>query len=249
MKIDELAQRAGTTSRNIRAYQERGLLPPPRLAGRVGYYGAAHLARLQHIATLLDRGFSLASIRELFDAWERGYGLPELLGFEEALAAPWDEDQASAVLSRAELESVFGEDNRALAQSIRLGLLVPEGDDTYRVPHPRLLDAGRALVAAGVSLSVLLDEVDQLVEDVDRIADRWVRMFMEHVWDDYVRRGMPPEELTQMTAFLRQVRPLIGGVVGPLLAQAMERRVNALTPETLGAPPPKRRRRPSRAAS
>jgi DNA-binding transcriptional MerR regulator len=34
MKIDELAQRAGTTSRNIRAYQERGLLPPVRVEGR-----------------------------------------------------------------------------------------------------------------------------------------------------------------------------------------------------------------------
>lgn len=243
MKIDELAQRAGTTSRNVRAYQERGLLPPPRLVGRVGFYGEGHLARLRHIATLLDRGFSLASIRELFDAWERGYGLPELLGFEEALAAPWDEEQGNAVLSVPELESVFGTDTRALAQAVRLGLLVPDEDDRYRVPHPRLLDAGRALVAAGVPLSVLLDEVERLVGDVDRVADRWVAMFMQHVWDDYVRRGMPPEELTQMTAFLRQVRPLIGGVVGPLLAQAMERRMSAITAQTLGAPPPKRRGR------
>jgi DNA-binding transcriptional MerR regulator len=244
MKIDELAQRAGTTSRNVRAYQERGLLPPPRLEGRVGYYGEGHLARLRHIATLLERGFSLASIRELFDAWERGYGLPELLGFEEALAAPWDEEQAPAVLSLAEIESVFGVDKRALAQSVRLGLLVPEGDNRFRVPHPRLLDAGRALVAAGVPLAVLLGEVEQLMEDVDRVAERWVGMFMDHVWEDYVRRGMPPEELQQMTVFLRQVRPLVGGVVGPLLAQAMERRVDALTAETLVSPPPKRRGRP-----
>ena len=244
MKIDELAQRAGTTSRNVRAYQERGLLPPPRLAGRVGFYGEGHLARLRHIATLLDRGFSLASIRELFDAWERGYGLTELLGFEEALAAPWDEEgQSEAVLTLTEIESVFGVDTRALAQAVRLGLLVPQGDDRLLVPHPRLLDAGRALVAAGVPVRVLLDEVDRLVRDVDGVAERWVTMFKDHVWEDYKRRGMPPEELQQMTAFLRQVRPLIGGVVGPLLAQAMERRVDALTAETLGAPPPKRGRR------
>lgn len=244
MKIDELAQRAGTTSRNVRAYQERGLLPPPRLAGRVGYYGEGHLARLRHIATLLDRGFSLASIRELFDAWEHGYGLTELLGFEEALAAPWDdEEQGAVVLTISEIESVFGVDTRALAQAVRLGLLVPQGDDRYLVSHPRLLDAGRALVAAGVSVRVLLAEVEQLVHDVDGVAERWVTMFKEHVWDDYVRRGMAPEELRQMTAFLRQVRPLIGGVVGPLLAQAMERRVEELTAETLGTPPPKRRRR------
>ncbi|MDT7598572.1 MAG: hypothetical protein QOK26_649, partial [Pseudonocardiales bacterium] len=37
-RIDELARFAGTTSRNVRAYQERGLLPPPRKEGRVGIY-------------------------------------------------------------------------------------------------------------------------------------------------------------------------------------------------------------------
>lgn len=37
-RIDELARLAGSTVRNIRAYQDRGLLPPPRLAGRVGLY-------------------------------------------------------------------------------------------------------------------------------------------------------------------------------------------------------------------
>lgn len=32
-RIDELAHAAGTTSRNVRAYRERGLLPPPRKRG------------------------------------------------------------------------------------------------------------------------------------------------------------------------------------------------------------------------
>ena len=36
MTIDELARRAGTTTRNVRSYQTRGILPPPRMVGRVG---------------------------------------------------------------------------------------------------------------------------------------------------------------------------------------------------------------------
>ena len=37
-RIDELARLAGATVRNIRVYQDRGLLAPPRRDGRVGIY-------------------------------------------------------------------------------------------------------------------------------------------------------------------------------------------------------------------
>ena len=37
--IDELAREAGATVRNIRAYQERGILPPPRRQGGWGCTG------------------------------------------------------------------------------------------------------------------------------------------------------------------------------------------------------------------
>src|SRR3712207_2361123 len=87
MTIDELARRAGTTSRNVRAYQERGLVPPPDRAGRVGVYGEGHLARLRLIASLLDRGFSLASIGELLRAWEAGHSVRDVLGLEAAATA------------------------------------------------------------------------------------------------------------------------------------------------------------------
>src|SRR5690348_8532613 len=65
MTIDALAQAAGTTTRNVRAYQTRGLLPAPLVVGRVGYYGDAHLERLRLIANLQERGYSLAAIADL----------------------------------------------------------------------------------------------------------------------------------------------------------------------------------------
>jgi DNA-binding transcriptional MerR regulator len=80
MTVDELAQRAGTSTRNVRAFQTAGLLPRPDLVGRTGWYGEDHLARLEAILRLQARGFSLAGIGELFRAWEQGRSLEELVG-------------------------------------------------------------------------------------------------------------------------------------------------------------------------
>ena len=41
--------------RNLRAYRQRGLLDPPRLHGRKGYYGPEHLAQLRTVRALLLR--------------------------------------------------------------------------------------------------------------------------------------------------------------------------------------------------
>jgi DNA-binding transcriptional MerR regulator len=80
--IDELAGVAGTTSRNLRAFQSRGLLPPPRLVGRTGRYDDDHRRRLEAILRLQRRGYSLAAIADLAAAWDRGASLDDVLGFE-----------------------------------------------------------------------------------------------------------------------------------------------------------------------
>lgn len=80
LTVDELAHAAGTTTRTVRAYQTRGLIPPPRKIGRVAYYGAEHLARLQLIERLLARGFLLSAIGDLLRASEQGSGLAGVLG-------------------------------------------------------------------------------------------------------------------------------------------------------------------------
>ena len=56
LTIDELAQRTGMTVRNIRAHQSRGLLPPPEVRGRTGYYGPDHVARIDLIQDLRRTG-------------------------------------------------------------------------------------------------------------------------------------------------------------------------------------------------
>ena len=78
--IDELARLAGTTGRNVRAFQTQGLLPHPALVGRTGVYGADHLDHLRAILRLQREGFSLASIAALFDALHGGLTLEQVVG-------------------------------------------------------------------------------------------------------------------------------------------------------------------------
>lgn len=85
-RIEELAELGRTTVRNIRVYQEKGLLPPPVRRGRTAWYGEAHRKRLQRITGLLDRGYTFATISELFTAERSGLTVTELIEAESARA-------------------------------------------------------------------------------------------------------------------------------------------------------------------
>src|ERR671937_2837264 len=95
LTIDELARRTGMTARNIRAHQSRGLLPPPEVRGRTGYYGAEHLARIELIRELQADGFNLEAIRRLIDS--AGGSSEELLRFTRAVKAPFEDEQPQVV--------------------------------------------------------------------------------------------------------------------------------------------------------
>jgi DNA-binding transcriptional MerR regulator len=89
LTIEELARRAGVSTRNVRAYRTAGLLPPPRLEGRTGRYGDEHLRRLAVLARLQRRGWSLAAIRDALDARDEGRTLDDLLGVSGAGGRDW----------------------------------------------------------------------------------------------------------------------------------------------------------------
>jgi DNA-binding transcriptional MerR regulator len=230
MTIDALARRAGMTTRNIRAYQTRGILPSPRLVGRVAYYDSGHLARLKYVSQLLRRGFSLSVIHDLLSAHEEGRSVRDLLGFEEALTAPWS-DEVPEQYTLARLTELFPEiahDKGLLERSVALGLLVPK-DDGYEAPSPTLIEVGAKLVASGMPLSVALDEYENLRKDLGSIALRFVTMFEDHVWEPFVQQGFPPERLNDVTEALHRLRPAASAAVQAVFAQAMECEVEAST--------------------
>ena len=229
MTIDELARRAGTTTRNVRAHQTRGLLPPPRMVGRVGHYGPDHLVRLAYIDRLQQRGFSLAAIRDLLKGWDEGRSLTEVLGFEDALTAPWS-DEVPEHFSRDQLVELFPEiagDPTLLDRAVAAGLIRPVGDDDngYVAPSPRLVRVGADLRSWGIPLAAAIDESTQLAADMAPVARRMVKLFETHVWEPFVAAGYPADRLPAVTAALQRVRPATATAVLSVLARAMEEAV------------------------
>src|SRR3954449_1989632 len=141
MTIDALAQRTGMTVRNIRAHQSRGLLQPPEIEGRTGYYGPEHVARIELIADMEAYGFNLASIKKLLADTEGSER--EMLGFKRALMAPWENEEPEFVTAK-ELSARLGldpdaPDPKMLERSIKAGFLVDLGEGRFEVPSPTLL--------------------------------------------------------------------------------------------------------------
>ncbi|MEH0546935.1 MerR family transcriptional regulator [Streptomyces sp. B21-105] len=73
MRIGELAARAGTTTRTLRYYESRGLLPARR--GDNGYrtYDEGDLRLLRQIRTLQDFGFDLEETRPFVECLRAGH--------------------------------------------------------------------------------------------------------------------------------------------------------------------------------
>jgi DNA-binding transcriptional MerR regulator len=224
-RIEDLAHRSGATVRTIRAYQDRGLLPRPERRGRSNVYGSAHLTRLRQIADLLDRGYTLASIKELLEAWDAGRGLGGVLGLVAEVQGPWT-DEEPARISRAELDGRFGgtTDEDALADAVELGVLerIPGRSDEFLVPSPQELSVAAELHAAGVPLPAISGHLRELRGQVEHIAARFLEFTTEHVFARYLGHRPPTDaDAAQAAALVRRLRPLAQQAVDAELARAM----------------------------
>jgi DNA-binding transcriptional MerR regulator len=221
--IDELSRKAGSTVRNVRAYQDKGLLPPPRRKGRLGVYSEIHLARLRLIGKLLDRGYTLGNIAELISAWEKGQDIAKLIGLESAITSPFSTELPTYITFEA-LYEMFGPaaDSAALMLSANLGILELEGD-RVRVTSPRLLNAGAELAKVGLPLHLLLSQISDLRGDVHKIAYRFVQLIIDQVFNKYGEDRLPPaNEVPRIAELVRRLRPMAQTVVEVELARALE---------------------------
>lgn len=220
--VEQLAAAAQTTVRNVRAYQDRGLLPPPQRRGRVGIYNSEHLSRLRLIGQLLERGYTIASIRELLETWEQGRDLAHVLGLDEAIRGPGQPEVASR-LEFSELQDLFGEalDDSLIERAQALGLLEFAGDH-LRVPSPRLLAAGVELHRAGIPLPALLDELATIRGHIEQVSTGIVRMIVEQLVNPRLQAPLPhARELENLSAQLLQLRPLVERVVEAELSRGL----------------------------
>jgi DNA-binding transcriptional MerR regulator len=201
LTIDDLARRVQLPVRTIREYHTMRLLPPPERRGRLGLYGGRHVQRLQLIARLQRRGYSLAGIRDLLEAWESGTDLTTLLGVEESQAAL---DETPLRLTRAELsQRLPALDATALDRALRIGLVRRYGEEHFVVRSPALLGLAADWVRAGVPLDQALDVIEVLTADLGGLARKLAGLIVERIWEpvsatsgamdlpDLLRRGRP----------------------------------------------------------
>src|SRR5918997_3834911 len=160
LTIEQLAQETGMTVRNIRAHQSRGLLPPPAVRARTGYYGAEHVARLRLIQEMQSDGYNLNAIKNLLAGAEGG--IEQLLGLKQILTEPFGGERPEMV-TEEDLAERFGENGeKAIAKAEKMGALVPLGGDRYEVPSPTLLRAAEEVVSQGVPLDAALAVLESM---------------------------------------------------------------------------------------
>lgn len=225
MTIDELARASGMTVRNIRAHQSRGLLPAPVVRARTGYYGPEHLARLELIRRLQGEGYNLAAIKHLLT--RAGGSAESILRFAETLAAP-DGGEEPEVVELVELRERFGDGRdaaRLRTRAVRLGLLVPLGEDRFEVPSPATLRAGEALLAIGLPLDKALDLQERQRKRADGAARDIVRLFVEQVWRPFDEAGRPEDEWPELQATLEELRSLMSAAFIALFHRRLTRGV------------------------
>ena len=220
MTIDALAQRTRLTVRNIRAYQSRGLLQPPELRGRTGYYGDAHLARIELIRELQSEGFNLAAIRRLIEG--AGGETEEVLRFTQAVRKPFEQEESREV-GLEDLSEMWGDraDPRILQRALELGLLRDLGGDRYEERSPRLGRAGLELARLGIDPETGLDVIAAARRHAEGVADEYVQLFLNEIWQPFVDAGRPQERWPEVRDALERLRPLAAEVLLAVFGLAM----------------------------
>ena len=224
--IDHLAHASGVTVRNIRAHQSRGLLPPPEVRGRTGFYTDEHLDRLRLIAEMQADGFNLNSIKRILDALPAG-SAGQVLGFENALRQPWADEQPEVVT--AELLAGFGAsdvDGVLMKKAIKLGLVVPLGEDRFEVPSPTLLAVGPELESLGVDLATRLAALEKIQKHTEGVAQAFIELFLEYIWKPFHEAGRPDDEWPRVHDALQRLRPIATQVLLAAFGQSMSRGVD-----------------------
>ena len=215
LTVDEFAHRTHLPVRTIREYQTMRLLPPPARRGRVGVYGASHLARLALIGRLQERGYALAGIRDLLDAWRDGGDLGEVLGLTPDQLVQIDEPGTPATADQ--LERLLPELVPArLADLLATGLIEACGPDHYCVPSPSLLQLAADALHVGYDADRVIALLYAIQHATDAIADAVVVAMAERP------AGADTDELL---AFATRGRGLLAHGTGRLTIHALGKRL------------------------
>ncbi|MGB3896326.1 MAG: MerR family transcriptional regulator [Mycolicibacter sinensis] len=229
-RIDDLARMAGTTTRNVRVYRDRDLLPPPRRVGRVALFNDTHLTRLRLITSMLDRGYTIAHVKEMIGAWEQGKDLGDILGLESAIAGSWTTERPQT-MPRADAERLI-DDPQALRRLVELGVIRLDGADGSRatITRPKLIEAFNEIRGYGIGVDKLIDLYEQALPHIDAISQLLVRAGAEHVLTR-VQPGAPlpaDTEIAELIGMLVRFRTQAVASVTATLASSIESTIESM---------------------
>jgi DNA-binding transcriptional MerR regulator len=206
LTVEQLAYETGMSVRNIRNHQSRGLLPPPEVRARIGYYGPEHVARLRLIQEMQSEGFKLSAISRLIG--EHGADADRFVGLRQAVTAPFA-TESPEVYSREELVEKFGaDDDKLLDKAQRLGLLVDLGEERFEAPSPALLRAAEEVLGMGIELPAALAAIEKLERNSQASARTFVNLFVDELWKPFDEAGRPEEGWEDLIAAIGRLRPL-----------------------------------------
>lgn len=182
----------------MRMYQTKGLLHPPRKVGRTARYDGSHLQRLELVARLQQRGFSLPSIAELIVARERGASVADVLGLPgDDEWVPFGLRELRTMIKPRELRPGL------LAKATRLGLV------RWRRARPQArrwaLANGMRVCEIGVPPGEVLDQFARLREHTDAIAADFVDVFERALWPRIADDGGRVDQWERVRALLEEL--------------------------------------------
>ncbi|CAM3091972.1 MerR family transcriptional regulator [Williamsia muralis] len=224
-RINELADVSGVSVRNIRVYQDRGLLPPPKIKGRTGWYSAEHLSRLKVISQMLERGYTFATISELLMAARYGLKVEHVLEGEPKRGSRWKNFRRMATITISELRKGLGATDSNIALGQRLGLLVKEGAG-YAVTNPEVLAGAEVLVKAGIDLDVLLTRWERVQQDLQDIAASFVSIVTDKYFEDGSPLELEESEVIRLAELVHTVRPMAHEIVEVAFSKAMDTEIS-----------------------
>ena len=227
LTIEQLAAQTGMSVRNIRSHQARGLLAPPDVRARVGYYGPEHVAQLRSIRDLQEEGFNLNGIKRLL---EDTHGTAErLLRVRASLTASLEQMQAET-LTAVELGRRFrldpGEGRSLLAKAIKLGVLIPVGGDQYEAPNPSLLAVGDEAVRSGIPLRAALAAIEDVQRHCESASRSFVQLFLREVWKPFAKADMPAERWPEIEGAVERLRPAASEALLTIFQQRLSTQID-----------------------
>ncbi|RAV17294.1 MerR family transcriptional regulator [Mycolicibacterium sp. GF69] len=232
-RIEELARLAGTTTRNIRVYRDRGLLHPPLRVGRIALFNDTHLTRLRLITSLLDRGYNIAHVREMLSAWEQGKGVGDILGLESAIAGSWATEKPER-MSVADARRLV-DDDPGFDRMVGLGVIRLEDGEAVIV-RPKLIEAFNDIRQYGVATDKLIDLHERIAPLTDQISGILVQAGVEEVLHR-INPGaaLPPDtEIAELITTLVRFRTQAVSAVSATLAFSIESTIESIIGEILG---------------